>query len=441
VRLARARLGACVAAVLAVAALLALSACGSSSKDGQDTSGTAAAASTTAATTASADALKCGDGSGQKATGTPLEFGSILVEFPGLDLSGSQKSLQALWDCINDNGGIKGHPLKLNVVSEPLNPQQAHSAAVKLLDQQKVLGMVGSLDNLDCTVNGDYYAQKNIYAIGVGLTKDCFTIPNFASVSSGPAGNEMATADGCAQKTRSSWYGVNTAGPGNAFYNEAGEAQAKASGIEQVGSTLVTVPINDPSGLALQLASKSKDGGCISMLIDPASMVKVLNAAAQQGLAQKYLWQCAGLCLNSEVAKTVDPRYDSNLTVMQDTALWTSDSPGAQQYRQVMEKYFPDEPLSALGLYGYTIAKIASDELAKLPEDQLTREGINQAFHDIKDAGTGDVLCDGWTYGDGKGHFPVTSYRQFTVKDKEFEEQGSCTAFDQQLLTQLGIGG
>ena len=115
------------AMVLLLTTSLALAACGGGNGSSTSTgtaAGTAAStgagtgASTTASTGASTTAgtgggSKCGAGNGQKASGAPVKIGSINTKQPGTDFTDIPTMAKAYFDCVNDNGGINGRPVKL----------------------------------------------------------------------------------------------------------------------------------------------------------------------------------------------------------------------------------------------------------------------------------------------------------------------------------------
>ena len=86
-------------------------------------------------------------------------------------------------------------------------------------------------------------------------------------------------------------------------------------------------------------------------------------------------------------------------------ALLDSNGPDMQLYRAVNKKYSPDNPLGSFGQMGFVAAKMFTDTVLKLPEDQLNKEGINKAILDIKNYKT-DVLCKPWYFQEMKLHVP-----------------------------------
>ena len=82
--------------------------------------------------TATATHSVCGEGTGQKATGTPIKLGGIDMLIPGVDFTTVGKMAAAYFDCVNDNGGIHGHPINYTLYNEQLNPAQQAALARKL---------------------------------------------------------------------------------------------------------------------------------------------------------------------------------------------------------------------------------------------------------------------------------------------------------------------
>ena len=88
--------------------------------------------------TASAKKSVCGMGTGKKATGTPIKLGGIAMLIPGVDFTTIGKVAKAYYDCVNDNGGINGHPIKYTLYTEALDPNQEKALAKKLIESDKV---------------------------------------------------------------------------------------------------------------------------------------------------------------------------------------------------------------------------------------------------------------------------------------------------------------
>src|ERR1700726_1727976 len=166
--------------VLAAAIALAAAGCSSSSS----TSTTPAATSTTSATpgtsTASAapatvNTSQCGTKSGQAATGTPIALGAIATNQPGTSFTDIPNMADAYFACVNANGGINGHPIKLYIETEQTNPAQIAADAKQLVQTDLVVGIIGNTSIIECSVDSGYWQKLGYYIIDSGIAPECYS--------------------------------------------------------------------------------------------------------------------------------------------------------------------------------------------------------------------------------------------------------------------------
>ena len=55
---------------------------------------------------------QCGTKPGVKATGSPIALGTIVTSQPGTSFTDIASMANAYFTCVNDNGGVNGHPVK-----------------------------------------------------------------------------------------------------------------------------------------------------------------------------------------------------------------------------------------------------------------------------------------------------------------------------------------
>ena len=200
-------------------------------------------------------------GPGQKATGDPIKLGGIATNVPGIDFTWITGMAKAYFDCVNDNGGINGRPIQYIAETEQVDPQQIAALATKLVEQDKVLGLVGNTSIIDCSVNKDYYAKQGFYLIIAGVDQACFTSPNYSAVNMGPYYSSLGGAQAAVRagaKGKLVIVGPNQ--PGFDLINSGVVDFAKQNGMEGI-SLSEDVPINDPAGLAQKLVQDAGDGG------------------------------------------------------------------------------------------------------------------------------------------------------------------------------------
>jgi branched-chain amino acid transport system substrate-binding protein len=375
-------------------------ACGSDDKSSTSTSG-GAAASTTAKPAAAAS--KCGLGNGKAASGTPIKLGGIATKQPGTDFTDIPNAAKAYFDCVNANGGINGRPVSYVLETEQTDPGQAAAAAKKLVETEKVVGIVGNTSIIECTVNHKYYEAKGYFVIGSGIAPECYGTSNFAAVNMGP----RYSVDGAAQYLIRQ--GVKkivldqSNVPGTGYIAAGASAIAKDAGTE-FKDLHDNVPIQDANSVAIKAVQAAGADGGVLLNFTPPEALKILQAAQRQGLQDRVKWACSTPCNTDFLAEALGSPWDGKLGVNAELNLTTADGPDSQLYRDVMKKYAPKVPLGSFSQMGFVEAAIATKALLGVSGD-ITAETTNKAFKDVKDFKT-DILCKPWYYGDGPTHIP-----------------------------------
>ena len=174
-----------------LAAAIAIAAAGCSSSSSSSTTGsTSAPASTSTASSAPSTAAvgtsQCGTKPGVAATGTPIALGAIATNQPGTSFTDIPNMAKAYFDCVNANGGINGHPIKLYIATEQTNPAQIAADAKQLVQTDHVVGIIGNTSIIECSVNSSYWQKLGYYIIDSGIAPECYSTPNSAAVNMGP---------------------------------------------------------------------------------------------------------------------------------------------------------------------------------------------------------------------------------------------------------------
>ena len=391
--------GALLALVVSLSMLAV--ACGSSNDDKSSSSTSGAAASTTAKPAAAAS--KCGLGNGKKASGAPIKLGGIATKQPGTDFTDIPNAAKAYFDCVNENGGINGRPVSYVLETEQTDPGQAAAAAKKLVETEKVVGIVGNTSIIECTVNHKYYEAKGYFVIGSGIAPECYGTSNFAAVNMGP----RYSVDGAAQYLIRQ--GVKkivldqSNVPGTGYIAAWASAIAKDAGTE-FKDLHDNVPIQDANSVAIKAVQAAGADGGVLLNFTPPEALKILQAAQRQGLQDRVKWACSTPCNTDFLAEALGSPWDGKLGVNAELNLTTADGPDSQLYRDVMKKYAPKVPLGSFSQMGFVEAAIATKALLGVSGD-ITAETANKAFKDVKDFKT-DILCKPWYYGDGPTHIP-----------------------------------
>ena len=409
-------------AVMAVALSVVLAACGGSDNK-SSTGASSGAASAPASSEPAAAASKCGLGNGKKATGTPIKLGGIATKQPGTDFTDIPNTAKAYFDCVNDNGGINGRPIDYSIETEQTDPGQVASLARKLIQSEKVLGIVGNTSIIECAVNHKYYEQQGYYIIGSGIAPECYSTPNSAAVNMGPRYSvDGATQYLIRQKVKKLVLDQSNV-PGTGYIAGGFLLIAKDAGVP-TETLKENVPIQDANSIALKLVQAAGSGGGVVLNFTPPEALKILQAAQRLGLQNRVKWACSTPCNTDFLADALGSQWDGKLGVNAELNLTTANGPDSQLYRDVLKKYAPKIPLGSFSQMGFMEARIATQALLDV-KGEYTAKSVNAAFKGVKDFKT-DILCKPWYYGDAPLHIPNNTDRTVTPQGGKMVEEEGC---------------
>ena len=408
----RVRLGLSCAAVLGV---LFMAGCGSSKSSSSSTSSSAApaasstsATSTAAATSASTSTSSCGPKPGVAATGTPIPLGAINTKQPGTDFTDIENMEGAYFACVNANGGVNGHPIKLYKLTEPTQPAQIAADATQLVQTDKVVGESGNSSILECTINHAYWEKLNFYVIAAGIAPECYSTPNIADVNMGP----RYSSDGAVQyvltlhPSKIVFDQSNVPGTG---YIAAGPAALADAAHVPITQLTENVPISDANSVALKEVDDAGPSGAVVLNFTPPEALVILQAAQKLGLEDRVkawaLLDAVRHRLPGQVARTeVEPQ------VLRQRRGPEPRRPPARRtmnlYKAILKQYGSDVSggIGSFSQLGFAMGEIAVHALDSI-KGPYTVASVNKAFQSVKDFDTG-MLCPPWTFGNYPLHIP-----------------------------------
>jgi branched-chain amino acid transport system substrate-binding protein len=398
-----------------VVAVLALAACGSSSSS----SSSAPAGSTTASSSSAAGTSTSGGGSGAvstsscgpkpgvKATGSPINLGTINTKEPGTDFTDQANMANAYFTCVNDNGGINGHPVKLFIETDQTQPAQIAADAKQLIQSDHVLGIVSTSDIIECSVDHAYWAKLGIYELGAGIDPECWSTANSASVNMGP----RYSSDGATQYVLSLhpnkivFDQSNVPGTG---YIAGGPSAIAAAAHVPIKTETDNVPINDASSVALRLVDDAGSGGAVVLNFTPPEALIILQAAQKLGLENRVkAWACSTPCNTDFLAKALGPKWNKKFFVNAELTP-ADDYHGAemQLYEAILKQYGSavSGGIGSFSQMGFLDAEMATSALEKV-KGAYTLKSVNAAIKGITNYKT-EMLCTPFTYGNYSEHIP-----------------------------------
>jgi branched-chain amino acid transport system substrate-binding protein len=431
----RARLGFVLVAVIAA---VSVAACGSSKSSSSAGGGAAASSGGSTATSGSggssssgggsSDVSSCGPKPGVAATGTPINIGTIDTKQPGTDFSDGPNMMNAYFACLNANGGINGHPVKLFVQYDQTQPAQIAAAAKQLIQTDHVVAISGVFDLLECTIDQQYWNQLGIYEMGAGIAPECWSTPHSAAVNMGPRYSSDGAVQYGLKQHPSKIVFVQSNVPGTGYIAAGPTALAKAAGVP-ITTLTANVPINDANSLALNLVNDAGSNGWVVLNFTPPEALVILQAAQKLGLEDRVKgWGCSTPCNTDFLAKALGPKWNHKLFV--NAELVDPDDhngPEMRLYKGILAKYGQSVAggLGSFSEMGYLLAKFTRDALLKV-KGPYTIQSVNAQIKALKDE-KNELQCQPWVYGDYPLHIPNNSDFTTTPDNGKMVTAQGCT--------------
>jgi len=376
--------------------------------------------------TASATKAVCGKGTGKKATGAPIKLGGIDMLIPGVDFTTIGKTANAYFQCVNDNGGINGRPIKYTLYTEQLNPAQEAALARKLITSDKVVGVVGNTSFAECGTNWKYYKSKGFIVIGAGVQAECYSTPSFAEVNSGPRYSNVGAAQALI-KAGAKKLAIASPDTISAYADGGPALVAKAAGIP-VKIFPTHLPVTDATSQLLQMYQFAGNGGGILIDFTPDTAPAFMKAAEAQGIVDKVLWGSSTPIANTFMSGQFSPSFDGHLWI--DNEFSNVDpkvGPDSALMFQVLKKYAPKIAPQAFAQMGYLAGKFAVNALMSI-KGPITAKSYNAAVRNLKNQKS-DILCKPFYVGNLAYHIPNNTNIIVDYKDKNVVVRTGCTDF------------
>jgi branched-chain amino acid transport system substrate-binding protein len=428
-------------AILGAVALGVLAGCSSSSSSSTTTPAnnttTTAAAPTSAATTTSPSATStavttssCGTKPGVTATGTPINLGAIVTDQSGTSFTDITNMTQAYFNCVNDNGGINGHPIKYYIETEQTNATQIASEAKQLVQTDHVVGIVGNTSIIECSVDSTYWQQQGFYIIDSGIAPECYSTPNSAAINMGP----RYSSDGAVQYALtlhpSKIVFDQSNVPGTTYIAAGPNALAKAANVPITDDTS-NVPVSDADSVALQLVDQAGKDGAVVLNFTPPDALVILEAAQKLNIEDNVkFWGCSTPCNTDFLATSLGSKWNDRFFVNSELAdPDSSTTPTMNLYKAILAQYGKTVSggIGSFSEFGFVEARLAVQALQSI-SGAYTVASVNAAFKALKNVNTG-MLCQAWTYGSSSTHIPNNEDYTVTPDNGKmvYAPNGGCT--------------
>ncbi len=426
------------AALVAAMGLVAAAGCGSSSSSGSP-------AGTPNPSSAASLTSQCGAKPGVKATGTPIPLGGIVTNQPGTSFTDIANMANAYFTCVNNNGGINGHPIKYYIETEQTKPPQIAADAAQLVQSDHVVGIVGNTSILECTVDHSYWEKLGFFIIDSGIAPECYSTSNSAAVNMGP----RYSSDGAVQYALAQHVSKivfdQSAVPGTGYIAAGPAALAKAAHAPIVQLT-ETVPITDANSVAIKEVDAAGAQGAVVLNFTPPEALVILQAAQKLGLENRVkMWGCSTPCNTDFLAHALGPKWDHKLFVNAElTPPDSTSSPSMSLFKAILAQYghAVSGGIGSFSQMGFAEAEIMVHALESVT-GPYTVQSVNAAIKAVSDFNTG-MLCQGWTYGSYPLHIPNNEDYTVTPNNGSMVTAQGCTlisAVDPQIAAYRNAAG
>jgi branched-chain amino acid transport system substrate-binding protein len=354
--------------------------------------------------TGAAGAPKCGLDNGKTAIGAPIEIGAIVGKTGPADFSGSAQAAAAYFACVNANGGINGRPVHYNVEDDQWNPETATQVAAKLVNDMKIVGMVGNSSFVDCASNAQFYELNDVLVIaGVGVPRECFHAKNIAPTNAGPRLSNIGAAQymhDVLHVKRMVCLSFNIPNAGD-WSCDGVAAYGKEVGME-VKTILFDPSSADATSLILQAMAFRPDA--IDLNTTKESGIPLYAAAEEQQLGGKVYLTAPTSHYDASLPRAIGPYWNQGGRVFVQLELEPLDKQGGdvENWLAVVSKYGKSsDQRNTFSQAGYLAAAAATNALLKLDPSTIDRGATAYAFHSIKNFKT-NISCSPWYFGPGE---------------------------------------
>lgn len=405
------------------AALLLLSACGSSDSDNPGSTAP----------------------SGPELTGDPIVVGTICgcTGPQAASLALVKDAADAWAKSVNDSGGINGHPVKMIVKDSASNPATALQAAKELVEQDKVIAIVGPVDLVEESW-AEYVESKGVPVVGgLSVNPPMSTNPDFFA-SGGAIPSLQFGLVNEAMKVGNKHAGVMYCAEAPVCAQLEGLTTLVASVAGDIDLAAASkIAATSPTFTSQCLTMKDADVDALNIVTNAEVVLRVAQACAKLG----YQPQLISLANSFSTTWLKDPATDGAIIVAANANYLDDSNPAVKEFLDAMDTYYPDDRDKAE--FGYPVINAwiggklfeAAAEKANLGPDS-TPQDVKDGLYALKDETLGG-LAPPLNFTEGKPA-PPTCYFSMKIDDGKLTSLGTepvCLTEEQTTALFTGLAG
>jgi branched-chain amino acid transport system substrate-binding protein len=324
-----------------------------------------------------------GPAPGAEVTGDTILLGQTAAQSgPNAPTGEAKFGLEAYLAMVNARGGVKGKKLKLVSYDDAYQPAQTTALVKKLVYQDQVFAMVGSIGSPTNAAVYKMLDSVNVPMMGMGTGSPIFYQPTMKYVfPSWP----LYTTDG---KTIGAFVKRRFANqPVAIIYQDDAFGKPIREGIlSQIGKADMEIPYV-PSQVDFSSAViKMKSAGIkvVVLATIATSGAQVLNQMASLGYKPTRILT-ASACGYTGIFKTIDSLDGAYCSAFLPAP--GSNDPKWQAFTKAMGQYAPGQPADIYAAWGWLAGEVAVAGLERI-KGPITRENFVAALNTLKDLPT-----------------------------------------------------
>lgn len=297
--------------------------------------------------------------SGRALTGAPVVIASVgdYSGIAGASEKDGPKALQVWAAWVNDHGGIKGHPVKVYVVDDGMDPQRYQAAVKDLVENKHVVAFVDNFAPFTIQAGVKYLESKQVPVVGGDCAEYIWNQSSMlfpqcpAYVSSIWGITRVGAVYGKGKK-----FGAIICSEAAACTSTKTEwfdhGLAKSAGVDPVFEA--DVSIGQPDFTAECLDAQRSGVQIMSVVADVSTVGRVVSSCDRQGFHPQYV-QGSGT-MDAHLATL--PGMADALVQLNDFPWTVSGNALVDQFRAAYKTYAPDDPLTPNASQGWASAKL-----------------------------------------------------------------------------------
>ncbi|MES2945355.1 MAG: ABC transporter substrate-binding protein [Pseudomonadota bacterium] len=312
----------------------------------------------------------------------PINIGSISTLSAGsADFPSSGLAARAVINSVNATGGIQKRKLVFFEEDDRGKPGTAAEAAARLINESKVVAMVGGASFLDCSVNAAAYQDAGLVSVpGLGLDSRCFNSPMIAPVNAGPYVQLTLGMRYVSYKLKAKRLCVMRLGkPANvqAAFDAALLQWTEKTGIKPVLDERDIQPEDAPEAFF----RKASQAACDAIVFGgPGSFATRFARAGKKMMPASVPLVFLGSAYTSQFAEELGNEAEG-VYAMSEFEPWSSRSGALNDWRNLMTS--SKVPLTSASQGGYVSAQVLVKVLRSI-KGEINRDSVTQAFRQMR---------------------------------------------------------